>query len=156
MTFVSAFAFGMLFAVGLGLSGMTNPAKVVGFLDVTGAWDPTLAFVMTTAVTVTFVSFRLVLARPAPILAPGFSLPKHQRVTGSLVGGAALFGIGWGLSGYCPGPSLVALVTGWPAVLVFVASMAVGLELGSLVPGTPSPPEREIGAPAAASVATAP
>jgi len=147
MTLVVAFLLGTVFALGLGLSGMTNPAKVTGFLDVGGTWDPTLAFVMGSAVLVSFASFGRILARPAPLFDRRFVLPKHQAITASLVGGAALFGIGWGLSGYCPGPALVSLVTGAPAAIVFVASMAVGLKLGAWVPGTPYPVERTIDPP---------
>ena len=144
MTIAIAFVLGLAFALGLGMSGMTDPGRVTGFLDVTGRWDPTLAFVMGSAVAVSFVSFGWILARPAPLFDRRFVLPKHQRITTSLVGGAALFGIGWGLSGYCPGPALVSLVTGAPAVIVFVAAMAVGVQLGSWVPGTPFPVERTI------------
>jgi uncharacterized protein len=130
MKILSAFLFGIIFGLGLGIGGMTQPTRIIGFLDVTGHWDPTLAFVMGGAVTVTAVLFPLILKRPRPALAERFVLPEKRRIDVALLGGAALFGIGWGLSGYCPGPALVSLVTGSRRVLVFVAFMAAGLFLG--------------------------
>ena len=126
--FVAMFA-GMLFGLGLALSGMMNPAKVVGFLDVAGGWDPTLAFVMGGALLVTVPAFRLILGRQRPILADRFALPTESALDGRLVGGAALFGVGWGLSGFCPGPAVAALVTGLTPVFVFVAAMLAGMVL---------------------------
>ena len=110
-TLVALFA-GALFGLGLSVSGMMNPAKVIGFLDFAGGWDPTLAFVMGGALLVTVPAFRLILNRPRPILADGFALPSKSTLDGRLLGGAALFGVGWGLSGFCPGPAVAALVTG--------------------------------------------
>lgn len=118
---------GLLFGLGLAISGMTDPARVLGFLDIAGAWDPTLMFVLGGAVVTTFIGFRLVFARGKPLFAGGFQLPSKQELDAKLLGGAALFGIGWGLSGYCPGPAiasmsgmtmplfamLVAMVAGW-------------------------------------------
>ena len=127
-TLVALFA-GMLFGLGLAISGMTNPAKVVGFLDVAGGWDPTLAFVMGGALLVTVPAFRLILGRPRPILADGFALPTKSALDGRLLGGAALFGVGWGLSGFCPGPAVAALVTGLTPVFAFVAAMMAGMVL---------------------------
>jgi uncharacterized membrane protein YedE/YeeE len=127
-TFVALFA-GMLFGLGLAISGMMNPAKVVGFLDVAGGWDPTLAFVMGGALLVTVPAFRLILGRPRPILADGFALPTKSALDGRLLGGAALFGVGWGLSGFCPGPAVAALVTGLTPVFAFVAAMIAGMVL---------------------------
>jgi uncharacterized protein len=120
---------GALFGLGLAISGMVNPAKVVGFLDVAGGWDPTLAFVMGGALLVTVPAFRLILNRPRPILADGFALPSKSTLDGRLLGGAALFGVGWGLSGFCPGPALAALVTGLTPVFAFVAAMIAGMVL---------------------------
>jgi len=119
----------MLFGLGLAVSGMMNPAKVVGFLDVAGEWDPTLAFVMGGALLVTVPAFRLILNRPRPILADGFALPTKSALDGRLLGGAALFGVGWGLSGFCPGPAVAALVTGLTPVFAFVAAMIAGMVL---------------------------
>ena len=103
---------GTLFGVGLAVSGMANPQKVIGFLDVAGEWDPTLLFVMGGALLVTIPAFRLILGRPRPLLADRFALPTKSALDGRLLGGAALFGVGWGLSGLCPGPAVVAMVTG--------------------------------------------
>jgi uncharacterized membrane protein YedE/YeeE len=106
-----------------------NPAKVIGFLDVAGGWDPTLAFVMGGALLVTVPAFRLILGRPRPILADGFALPTESALDGHLLGGAALFGVGWGLSGFCPGPAVAALTTGLTPVFAFVAAMLAGMFL---------------------------
>jgi uncharacterized membrane protein YedE/YeeE len=127
-TFVALFA-GALFGLGLAVSGMMNPAKVIGFLDFAGGWDPTLAFVMGGALLVTVPAFRLILGRPRPILAEGFALPTRSALDGRLLGGAALFGVGWGLSGFCPGPAVAALVTGLTPVFAFVAAMVAGMVL---------------------------
>jgi uncharacterized membrane protein YedE/YeeE len=128
---------GTLFGLGLAVSGMVNPAKVLGFLDIAGAWDPTLAFVMAGALAVTTPAFRFVLKQPRPWLAPAFVLPARNDLELRLVLGAALFGIGWGLAGFCPGPALAAMVTGNPAVYAFVASMIVGFLLHDLCVGNP-------------------
>lgn len=118
---------GLLFGLGLAIGGMTDPTRVLNFLDVFGTWDPTLLFVLGGAVVTTFVGYRFVLHRPHPLFAEGFQLPTRRDLDGRLMGGAALFGIGWGLSGYCPGPAfasvagltiplaamLVAMVAGW-------------------------------------------
>ncbi len=126
--FVALFA-GMLFGLGLAVSGMMNPAKVVGFLDVAGEWDPTLAFVMGGALLVTIPAFRLILGRPRPILADDFALPTRSALDRRLLGGATLFGVGWGLSGFCPGPAVAALVTGLTPVFAFVGAMMAGMVL---------------------------
>ena len=125
MTSLVAFACGFVFAVGLGLGQMTRPARVVAFLDVGGAWDPRLALVMVGAVAVTFVVFPRIVASRASL-----ALPTRRDVDLRLVLGAGTFGVGWGLAGYCPGPALVSLATGAPAVLVYVAAMLVGLYVG--------------------------
>jgi len=130
---ISTFFCGWLFAVGLGIAGMTQPAKIIGFLDVAGDWDPSLLFVMGGAVTLGLVSFHLVLMRRSPLLEERFVLPEKFTIDNSLLSGAAIFGVGWGLSGYCPGPALVSLVTGNPSVIVFVISMIVGLGIGQWV-----------------------
>ena len=126
MRLVSFLALGALFAVGLGISGMTQPFKVLGFLDVFGAWDPALAFVMGSAVAVTFIGYRFVLARPHPFLGASFDMPSRRNIDVQLLAGASLFGVGWGLAGFCPGPGLVALASGSMDVVIFVTAMFAG------------------------------
>lgn len=130
MKYVSALFCGWVFALGLGLSGMTRPSKIIGFLDVAGFWDPTLLLVMAGAVAVGFVWFPRVLKRSQPVLEHQFHVPEKRPIDGRLLVGAALFGIGWGLSGYCPGPALVSLVSFKVPTWIFVTGMLVGLELG--------------------------
>jgi uncharacterized membrane protein YedE/YeeE len=124
---VLALVCGAVFAAGLAISGMTQPSKVTGFLDLTGAWDPSLAFVMVGAIGVHAVFVRIAKKRARPFLADEFSWPTRTRVEPRLVAGAALFGVGWGLSGFCPGPALVSLASLAPLTLVFGATLAVTL-----------------------------
>lgn len=124
---------GIVFGVGLAMSGMTDTAKVLGFLDVTGQWVPDLAFVMGGAVLVTLVAFRFVLKMQRPVLNPRFSLPGTTVIDGRLVGGAAIFGIGWGVYGYCPGPALAALTYLDQQTAMFVVAMLVGMALANKV-----------------------
>jgi uncharacterized membrane protein YedE/YeeE len=131
----AALGCGFIFGLGLAISGMMNPARVIGFLDVTGSWDPTLAFVMGGALLVAVPAYRLILGRGHPALASGFSLPANTRLDTSLILGSALFGVGWGLVGFCPGPAVAAVVTGLPAVLGFVASMVTGMALHAWISG---------------------
>jgi uncharacterized membrane protein YedE/YeeE len=126
--FVS-FVSGLLFAIGLAVAGMTQPGKVVAFLDVAGDWDPSLAFVMMGAIAVYFIANRLVQKRTTPWVGVMLHLPTRRDIEPRLVVGAGLFGIGWGLAGYCPGPGLSSLGTGAFNALVFVASMSVGMLL---------------------------
>ncbi len=127
MKWVVPFLAGALFAVGLTVAGMTQPAKVVGFLDVAGQWDPSLAFVMASAVAVFAAAFFASRRLSRPLLAPEFATIEQKPIDARLVGGAALFGVGWGLGGYCPGPAVAALgAAGLPA-LVFVGAMAAGM-----------------------------
>lgn len=128
----ASFSAGAVFAVGLGVSGMTKPSKVVGFLDVFGEWDASLAFVMVGAIAVYAVLARLITTRPSPLFEPRFRLPKRRDIDRRLVLGAAVFGVGWGLGGYCPGPGLVSAGGGSLAALAFVVSMAVGMKLEHL------------------------
>lgn len=121
-----SFLSGVLFALGLVIGGMTQPAKVQGFLDVTGAWDPTLVFVMGGALIVYGVLYRLIMKRPAPLLEAKFHVPSRRDLDGRLIGGAALFGVGWGLAGYCPGPGLASL-GGGVMPLTFVVAMLAGM-----------------------------
>ena len=123
---LSALALGAIFGVGLTVSQMVNPAKVLGFLDVTGAWDPSLAFVMGGALLVTTPAFAWAQGRRAPLLASTFALPTRTDLDGRLVGGAVLFGVGWGLAGFCPGPAIASLGLGVPATYPFVAAMIAG------------------------------
>jgi uncharacterized membrane protein YedE/YeeE len=124
---LTALLAGIVFGVGLGISGMTQPPKVIGFLDLFGSWDPSLLFVMVGAILVHFVLGRVARSRPRPWLDARFHLPPQGPVDRKLVSGAAIFGIGWGLAGYCPGPAIVALGSGAQPALVFVAAMALGM-----------------------------
>jgi len=124
---VAAFLCGLVFALGLGLGGMTQPSKVVGFLDITGAWDPSLAFVMGGALATHALLRRWIVARPAPLLASSFALPTKTDVDRRLLSGAAIFGVGWGLAGFCPGPAIVAAGSGASTALVFVPAMLAGM-----------------------------
>lgn len=124
---IVSFAAGGLFSVGLAIAGMTKPSKVVGFLDVAGNWDPSLAFVMIGAIAVYFVANRLVKGRAMPIAGGSFHLPTRRDIEPNLVIGASLFGIGWGLAGYCPGPGLTSLGTGTIQSMVFVLMMSLGM-----------------------------
>lgn len=133
---VVGFACGLLFGLGLVISGMSDPAKVLNFLDLAGSWDPSLLFVMAGAAGTTFLGYRLVWRRKAPLLTQSFDLPTRTRIDRPLVLGAVLFGIGWGLSGFCPGPAWTALPLLAPGTLVFVPAMLVGLWIGSQVGGS--------------------
>lgn len=131
-----ALASGVLFSLGLGVSGMLDPAKVLGFLDLSSHWDPTLALVMGGAVLVAFPAFRWARHARRPLLASGFELPNRRRIDWRLVTGAAIFGLGWGLAGLCPGPAIADLASlEWP-VFGFVATMALGQWLADRVPAT--------------------
>ncbi len=123
---VSALAAGLVFGLGLWISGMANPQKVLGFLDVAGRWDPSLAFVMAGAVAVTMTAFRPLLRRSMPLFAREFSVPNLRSIDAKLVVGSALFGAGWGIAGYCPGPGLTALASMSAEAGVFVAAMIAG------------------------------
>ena len=122
---VSALLIGILFGAGLAVSGMMNPAKVLGFLDIAGDWDPTLAFVMAGALVVALPATLLVRRRQRPVLAERFDMPTKRTIDTPLIAGSTLFGLGWGLIGFCPGPAFAALATGhWQAGLFVVAMMA--------------------------------
>lgn len=126
---VTAFVSGFVFAIGLGLAGMTQPAKVLAFLDVFGAWDPALALVIASAMAVYALLYRVALRLETPIFGGALQLPTRRDLNPRLVGGAALFGVGWGLSGFCPGPALTSSVSGNAAVLLFVIFMTAGMYL---------------------------
>ena len=121
-----SFMSGIIFAVGLSLSGMTNPQKVKGFLDIFGNWDISLVFVMIGAIGFNFFSFKKI-TKNKPLLAEAHSLPAKQNIDTSLIAGAVLFGVGWGLEGICPGPAIVNLATLDFSAIVFVAAMTVGM-----------------------------
>lgn len=123
---VASFASGLLFAIGLGVGGMLHPAKVIGFLDFFGAWDPSLLFVMGGGVLVSFALLRLARRRERPVCDARFRLPTATKVDAPLVVGAALFGVGWGLGGYCPGPGIVSAASLSTDALVFFGAMAAG------------------------------
>lgn len=126
----AALVAGLVFGLGLTISGMTDPAKVLNFLDVTGTWDGSLAFVMGGGVIVAFIGYRLAFSSGRPLFDSRFHLPTAVHIDGRLVSGAALFGIGWGLGGLCPGPALASLLTGSGGVLIFVGAMVAGMWLG--------------------------
>lgn len=135
---IVSYVSGLIFAVGLGVSGMTHPSKVLAFLDFTGAWDPSLAFVMGSGLLVNLVFFRLARRRGTPLFASSFSLPTETAVDRSLIVGASVFGVGWGLGGFCPGPAVVSAVTGATPVVAFVAAMLVGMASFDAVERRPS------------------
>ncbi len=118
---------GLIFGIGLIVSGMANPAKVLNFLDLTGTWDPSLAFVMGGAMLVTMVGYRLAMRRSTPLFDTRFHLPTVSQIDASLIGGSALFGVGWGLGGLCPGPALTTLTLMAPGTQAFVPAMIVGI-----------------------------
>lgn len=130
---VAASGAGLLFGIGLAIAGMTKPSKVIGFLDVFGQWDASLAFVMVGAILVHFIASRLVLRRSSPLLVARFHVPTRKDIDAPLVLGAALFGVGWGLGGYCPGPGLVSAASGSLAAIVFVVGMTIGAKVEHVV-----------------------
>lgn len=132
---LSSFVIGIFFGLGLAVSEMINPARVIGFLDVAGRWDPTLMFVMGGALAVTLPGYTLILRRRRPLLDREFFLPTKSDIDRPLILGAALFGIGWGLGGFCPGPALASLASGSPAVFLFVLAMIAGQWLASRCAG---------------------
>ena len=135
--YISILVAGLIFGVGLALSGMTHASKVLGFLDVTGNWDPSLLLVLGGAVAVTVVAFRFILRRSAPVLEEKFNLPVARVIDGPLVVGAAIFGIGWGISGYCPGPGIALLAApGWET-WVFIPAVLLGAFLHKVLTSSP-------------------
>jgi uncharacterized membrane protein YedE/YeeE len=127
MRLVMAFALGLLFGLGILISGMGNPAKVLNFFDVAGTWDPSLAFVMGGALAVTTIGYRFALGRKRPIFDDAYRLPPTSQIDLPLVSGAALFGIGWGIAGFCPGAVIPTLGLGHPESLIFFAAMVSGI-----------------------------
>jgi uncharacterized membrane protein YedE/YeeE len=131
--FFSALVAGLVFGLGLILSGMANPAKVLGFLDLAGRWDPSLAFVMIGAIAVGLVAFGLARGRTRSLLGEPMRMPTATQLDRRLVGGSLLFGIGWGIAGFCPGPALVALGMGETKAAVFVLAMLAGMGIHALL-----------------------
>lgn len=127
MQIVTAFATGLLFGLGLILSGMTDPTKVTGFLDIAGTWNPSLIFVMGGAILVAMVAFRIAGTRTHALLGGAMHLPTARQIDKRLILGGVIFGIGWGLAGYCPGPALASLATGGSKPLIFVLAMLAGM-----------------------------
>ncbi len=130
---IIALVSGTIFGAGLAIGGMTDPARVRGFLDLFGAWDPTLAFVMGGAVLVMAGAWLLQRQMRHPLFAPSFSLPDRSDLTPRLIGGSALFGIGWGIAGLCPGPGFAALAIDAPSAAIFLSAMLAGMLLVRLV-----------------------
>ena len=123
----SAFITGLIFAIGLGISGMTDTTKVLGFLTLNTDWNPALMLVMGGAIAVHAVVYRLATKRSSPLFTDTFTIPSRRDIDGRLIGGSLLFGLGWGLGGVCPGPGLVSIFSGASEILVFVVMMAVGM-----------------------------
>ena len=131
---VSAFLVGGLFGLGIAIAGMANPAKVFNFFDLAGTWDPSLAFVMGGGLIIAFIGYRLIFAaRRAPAFEPKFSLPTQRRINLELVGGAAVFGIGWGIAGFCPGGAVPALGLGYSQTVIFLAAMIAGIVIARAI-----------------------
>jgi uncharacterized membrane protein YedE/YeeE len=133
MRLFSAGIAGLIFGIGLVLSGMTNPAKVLGFLDLTGPWDPSLAFVMAGAIVVGFLAFRRAGRHKTSWLGEPVSLPAATRIDRRLILGSFVFGIGWGLAGYCPGPAIASLLTGGSKAATFIVAMLAGMAVYELL-----------------------
>jgi uncharacterized membrane protein YedE/YeeE len=129
MNLAAAFAAGLIFGVGLLVSGMTDPGKVIGFLDLAGDWDPSLAFVMGGAVLVALFAFQFANKRARTFFGGAMHLPRNRDIDRRLVGGSLVFGIGWGLAGFCPGPALVSFAAGEEKAAIFVAAMLIGMLL---------------------------
>ena len=133
MRILSALLVGLVFGVGIAISGMINPAKVLNFFDLAGTWDPSLIFVMGGALLTTFIGYRVVLRRPGPIIESEFKLPTNTVIDARLIGGSAVFGLGWGIAGFCPGAAVPALGSGRYEVVAFVAALLAGLWVAKMI-----------------------
>lgn len=133
MRFLIAALIGLIFGAGITLGGMINPAKVLNFFDIAGTWDPSLAFVMGTALIVTGIGYRLVWKRPSPLFEARFQVPTRKDIDPALIGGAALFGVGWGIAGFCPGGAIPALGLLEPQAFLFMGAMLAGLFLAKML-----------------------
>lgn len=127
MRLLTAILTGVIFGLGISISGMINPVKVINFFDLAGSWDPSLAFVMAGALAVAIPGYRLVLGRPSPAFETAFQLPDTRVIDRRLVLGSATFGMGWGIAGFCPGGALPAIGTGDPGVFLFLAALIAGI-----------------------------
>lgn len=124
----SAFIIGGIFGIGIAIAGMANPAKVLNFFDIAGTWDPSLIFVMGGALVTTLIGYRITFKRQeSPLQADSFALPQNNRIDARLIGGAAIFGIGWGIAGFCPGGAIPALGLGYASVWIFIAAVIAGI-----------------------------
>lgn len=131
---LSALLIGAVFGLGIAISGMANPAKILNFFDVAGTWDPSLAFVMGGGLVTAFIGYRIVFGtRSAPVFESAFALPAKRQIDGELVGGAALFGVGWGIAGFCPGGAIPALGLGHFETPIFLAAMIAGILIARLI-----------------------
>jgi uncharacterized membrane protein YedE/YeeE len=139
MHLVVTYLIGVVFGLGIVISGMSNPAKVLNFFDVAGSWDPSLAFVMGSALAVTAIGYRIVFRGTRPLFEGNFSLPTARDLDARLIGGSAVFGVGWGIAGFCPGGALPALGTGRSEVLIFTAALIAGLALARFIKSRPTP-----------------
>lgn len=133
MKLISTYLIGLVFGVGISISGMANPAKVLNFFDVAGTWDPSLILVMGGALVTTFIGYRIVLGRKEPLFEVRFSLPNARNIDARLIGGSAVFGVGWGIAGFCPGGALPALGTGRWEVFAFTAALVVGILIAKFI-----------------------
>ncbi|WP_294541361.1 DUF6691 family protein [uncultured Rhodoblastus sp.] len=138
MAFLSPLVAGLIFGLGLCLSGMIDPAKVLAFLDLAGMWDPSLALVMGGAVTVAFIAFRIAGHRASSFAGRNFEIPKTRKIDAKLVGGAVIFGTGWGLAGLCPAPAIVNIGFLDPRAVLFVLAMLAGMKLGDVFSDSPT------------------
>ena len=133
MRLIVAYSIGLIFGIGIMISGMANPAKVLNFFDIAGTWDPSLAFVMGGALLVTLIGYRIVLKRPMPLMGGGFHLPARRDIDLPLVAGSATFGIGWGIAGFCPGGAIPALGTGRTDVFLFMGALLAGILVATVL-----------------------
>ena len=133
MRLIAAYGIGLIFGIGIMISGMANPAKVLNFFDIAGTWDPSLAFVMGGALLVTLIGYRIVLKRPMPLMGGGFHLPTRRDIDLPLVAGSATFGIGWGIAGFCPGGAIPALGTGRADVFLFMGALLAGILVATVL-----------------------
>ena len=133
MRLIAAYGIGLIFGIGIMISGMANPAKVLNFFDIAGTWDPSLAFVMGGALLVTLIGYRIVLKRPMPLMGGGFHLPTRRDIDLPLVAGSATFGIGWGIAGFCPGGAIPALGTGRTDVFLFMGALLAGILVATVL-----------------------